>query len=74
MSRFIRQTKKFCFGYKILAASRNAKTPEDTRNSFEYALKNIKKGDAVIVGMFLPYHVRDNTKYVKEIWHEMNTQ
>ncbi len=73
MCKFIRQTKKFCFGYKILAASRNAKTPEDTRNSFEYALKNIKKGDAVIVGMFLPYHVRDNTKYIKEIWHDINT-
>ena len=68
MCKFIRQTKKFCLGYKILAASRNATKPEDTRNAFEYALKNIKKGDAFIVGMFLPYHVRDNTKYVKEIW------
>ena len=73
MCKFIRQTKKFCLGYKILAASRNATTPENTRNAFEYALKNIKKGDGVVVGMFLPYHVRDNTKYVKEIWHEMNT-
>ncbi len=73
MCKFIRQTKKFCFGYKILAASRNATTPENTRNAFEYALKNIKKEDAVIAGMFLPYHVRDNTKYVKEIWNEMKT-
>jgi len=71
MCKFIRQTKKFCLGYKILAASRNATTPEDTRNAFEYALKNIKKNDAVVVGMFLPYHVRDNTKYVKEIWHNL---
>ncbi len=72
MCKFIRRTEKFCLGYKILAASRNSKTPEDARNAFEYALKNIKKNDAIIVGMFLPYHVRDNTRYVKEIWHEMN--
>ena len=71
MCKFIRQTEKFCFGYKILAASRNATTPENARNAFEYALKNIKRGDAVIVGMFLPYHVRDNSRYVKEIWQEM---
>ena len=73
MCKFIRQTKKFCFGYKILAASRNATTHENTRKAFEYALKNIKKDDAVIVGMFLPYHARDNIKYVKEIWHDMKT-
>jgi len=69
--KFINTTNKFCFGYKILAASRNASTPENARKAFEYALKNIKKNDAVIVGMFLPYHVIDNTKYVKEIWKEM---
>lgn len=67
MCKFIRQTKKFCFGFKILAAGRNATTTEEVRKAFKYALTNIKKGDAVIVGMFLPYHVRDNTRYVKEI-------
>jgi len=24
-----------------------------------------------IVGMFLPYHFRDNTKYVKEIFYDL---
>lgn len=72
MCKFIRSTDKFCFGYKILAASRNARTPEDCRKAFEYALKNIKKNDAVIVGMFLPNRVHDNAKYVKEIWNQMH--
>ena len=68
MCKFIRQTEKICLAFKILDASRRCKTPESTRKSFEYALKNIKKNDAIVVGMFLPYHVIDNIRYVKTIF------
>ena len=71
MCKFIQQTKKFCFGYKILAASRLAQTPEDARNAFEYAMKNIKKDDAIIVGMLWPYQIKDNCRYVKEICRDL---
>jgi len=73
MCKFIRQTDKICFGYKILAASRKCQTPESTKKAFEYALKNIKKNDAVVVGMFWPYHAKEDTQYVKTIWREINS-
>lgn len=65
--KFIKQTDKICLAYKILNAGRRCKTPESTKEAFEYALKNIKKKDAIVVGMFLPYHVVDNIRYIKTI-------
>lgn len=72
MCKFIKQTNKICFGFKILAASRKCATPESTKEAFEFALKNTKKNDAIVVGMFLPYHAVDDTRYVKEIWNEIS--
>ncbi len=71
MCRFIRQTDKICLGFKILAAGRKCTTKETTKKAFEYALKNIKKKDAVVVGMFFPYHVKEDANYVKSIWNEL---
>ena len=73
MCKFIRQTEKICLAFKILDAGRRCKTSESTREAFEYALRNIKKNDAIVVGMFLPYHVVDNIRYIKTIWEEINT-
>jgi len=41
-----------CLGFKLLAAGRRIGSPEQVRQCFEYAFKNLKPTDAVIVGMF----------------------
>jgi hypothetical protein len=69
MTAVIRQTRKPCLGFKILAATRNATSPEATRAAFTYAFRNIKPSDAVVVGMFPKYHdqVAENAGYVREL-------
>ena len=73
MCTFIRRTDKICLGFKILAASRNCTTRESTRQAFEYALRNIKKNDAIVVGMFYHEQVQENADFVKEIWKEITS-
>jgi hypothetical protein len=48
----MRKCKKPCLGYKILAAGRASDTPAQRRAAFEYAYRNIKPADGVIVGMW----------------------
>jgi hypothetical protein len=52
MTKALRQAKRVCLGFKILAAGRRTGSPEQVRECFTYAFKNLKPGDAVIVGMF----------------------
>ncbi len=52
MCEVIRQVKRPCLGFKILAAGRKCDRPEQVAGAFEYAFRNIKRSDAVIVGMF----------------------
>lgn len=52
MTVALRQTKRLCLGFKILAAGRRSNSPEQVHECFEYAFKNIKPADALIVGMF----------------------
>jgi hypothetical protein len=52
MCELVRQVKRPCLGFKILAAGRRADRPQDVERAFEFAFKNIKRTDAVIVGMF----------------------
>lgn len=52
MCEVIRQVKRPCLGFKILAAGRNCGGPVQVANAFEFAFRNIKPTDAVIVGMF----------------------
>lgn len=52
MCAVIRQVKKPCLAFKILAAGRKCDTPNITAQAFRYAFENIKPADAVIVGMF----------------------
>jgi hypothetical protein len=52
MTEVVRQVQRPCLAFKILAGGRRAERPEDTTASFEYAFRNIKPTDGVIVGMF----------------------
>jgi len=55
MCEAIRAVKRPCLAFKILAAGRNCERPEQVANAFEYAFRNIKRSDAVIVGVFPRY-------------------
>ena len=52
MTKVIGQAKPVCLAFKILAAGRRCESPEEVGQCFDYAFKNIKSTDAVIVGMF----------------------
>jgi len=52
MCKVVRQVKRPCLGFKILAAGRRCDHPRDVARAFEFAFKNIKRTDALIVGMF----------------------
>ena len=69
MAAVMRSVRKPCLGFKFLAASRNCKSPEDTRKAFEFALKNIKPTDAIVAGMFPKRRdqAAENARYVREI-------
>ncbi len=69
MCKAVRQVKKPCLVYKILAAGRRCNSPREVRNAFEFAYKNIKPGDAAIVGLYPRFsdQVAEDTKLVREI-------
>jgi hypothetical protein len=69
MTAVVRQVRKPCFGFKILAAGRNANRPEDVAKAFDFAFANIKPTDGVIVGFFPRYNdqARENADYVRRI-------
>jgi hypothetical protein len=55
MCEAIREVKRPCLAFKILAAGRNCERAEQVASAFEYAFRNIKRSDAVIVGIFPQY-------------------
>jgi hypothetical protein len=67
MYAFMRQTKKPCLAYKILAAGRIPESQADA--AFETAFSSIKPADAVFVGMFprVKDEVRENAERVCRI-------
>lgn len=68
MTEVIRQVKQPCLGFKILGAGRLCSNQQTVRTAFEFAFKNIKPTDGVIVGMF-PWcfdEVGANAGYVRE--------
>jgi len=69
MTAVMRSIEKPCLGFKIMAASRNCDTTTDVKNSFRFAFQNIKKKDAVVVGMFPKYkdQVTENAQIVRDI-------
>ncbi len=52
MTERIRQVKRPCLAFKILAAGRLCKNKVSVERAFAYAYANIKSTDAVIVGMY----------------------
>ena len=52
MFSVIRQTRKPCLAFKILAAGRRAQTPDAVERAFAETFANLKPADAVIVGMY----------------------
>ncbi len=69
MCRVIRQVKKPCLAFKILAAGRRCGSPKAVREAFEFAFKNIKLTDGVIVGMIPCFtdQINDNAQTVREV-------
>ena len=52
MFSVMRQTRKTCFAFKILAAGRVAGSPESLDTAFQSAFAGIKPRDCVIVGVY----------------------
>jgi hypothetical protein len=69
MTQVVCQTKPICLGFKILAAGRHCQSPEEVRHCFDYAFKNIKPKDAVIVGMFPKFsdQITENAGHVRQV-------
>jgi hypothetical protein len=69
MFRAIRQARKPCLAFKILAAGRLTDTSESIDRAFRTAFENIKPTDAVIVGMYPRFsdQVRENAERVRRI-------
>ncbi len=69
MTAVMRQVRKPCLGFKIMAASRRCGTPEQVRQTFREAFAAIKPTDAVVVGMFPrdKNQVAENAAMVREI-------
>jgi hypothetical protein len=42
MTKALRQAQRLCLGFKILAAGRRCDSPEQVRQCFAYAFKNLK--------------------------------
>jgi hypothetical protein len=69
MTEVVRQVKQPCLGFKILGAGRLCTNQQTVRAAFEFAFKNIKPCDGVIVGMFPWFfdEVGANAGYVREL-------
>ncbi|MBI1941014.1 MAG: twin-arginine translocation signal domain-containing protein [Acidobacteria bacterium] len=69
MCKVIRQSRKPCLAYKVLAAGRRCDSPHEVRQAFEFAFKNIKPNDAIIVGMYPRFsdQIGENTRLAREI-------
>ncbi len=69
MFRVIQGVKKPCLAYKVLAAGRRVGSPGEVRACFETALKNVKPGDALIVGMYQKFgdQVGSNAALVRDL-------
>jgi hypothetical protein len=64
MYKVMRQTKKHCFAFKILAAGRVTDSAQSLDGAFRAAMESIKATDCVFVGMFprAKDEIRDNAE------------
>ncbi len=52
MTERVRQVKKPCLGFKVLAAGRLCDNAGSVERAFQFAYKNMKPSDAIIVGLY----------------------
>jgi hypothetical protein len=69
MCAAMRQARKPCLAYKLLAAGRLTNAPEQVEAAFQFALGNIKPNDGLIVGMYPRYtdQIGENAGLVRRI-------
>jgi len=69
MCKVVRQVRKPCLVYKLLAAGRKCHSAQEVRQCFAFAFSNIKPTDAAIVGMYPRYsdQIAENARIVREI-------
>jgi hypothetical protein len=69
MCAVLRKISKPCLGFKILAAGRVCTSPKKVREAFDFAFKNLKPTDGVIVGMYPRFsdQIAENASIVREI-------
>ena len=69
MFKVVRQTKKTCFVFKILAAGRITNSPASVDQVFRTAFESIKPNDCVMVGMSqrIKDEVRENAERAQRI-------
>ena len=74
MTSVMREVRKPCIGFKIMAASRNCSTSASTGEAFRFAFGNIKASDLVVVGMFQKHknQVKENGDLVREVLGSAN--
>ena len=67
MCEVIRQTKRTCLAYKVLAAGR-IETPAQIDQAFQFAYEHIKPQDALIVGMYPRYsdQIKENVERARK--------
>lgn len=68
MLNVIRQVKKPCLVFKILGAGRLCESDYAVEEAFAYALRGIKKSDAIIVGMWPRFkdEITENIGYLRK--------
>lgn len=69
MCAVIRQTRKPCLVYKVLAAGRLADSPQAIDQAFQFVFDNVKPNDGMIIGMYPRYtdQVKENAERVRRI-------
>lgn len=68
MCEQIQKTSKPCIAFKVLAAGRVIGSKAQIKQEFEFALKNIKSTDAILIGMYQKFNdqVGENAQMVSE--------
>ncbi len=69
MTALIRKVSKPCIAYKVLAANRLTKTPQDVYNALKFTFDNIKPTDVVLLGMWQKHtdQVGQNATFARKI-------
>jgi hypothetical protein len=69
MLEAIRKAKKPCLAFKILAAGRTVDSPQQVKERMAVALKGIKPGDAMIIGLYQRFNdqIGQTAQFVREI-------